>query len=1597
VEANHKKILKAIVLELRHMLEGYYNGSGWHAGDLEQRLNALGVWRDRNPLPADELAGIGSADREARKVVDAYLKLRDEAGVPRDEGVAEFVRETAYTWANRLLALRCMEARELIDEIILQKEVYGGRSLEHNRLAQRHPELCAGEDDGLSAALDDAFAKQTAHLPLLFDPKAPGVALKPGVAALKRALALLSGTEAVRGQEPATSDVFRAPDAFGWAYQYWNTEEKDRVFEKVRTQKGAKIEGADIIPATQLYTESYMVKFLVQNSLGATWAGIKPDTKLTAGWEYYVNDADRAAVEPKSVREITFLDPACGSGHFLLEAFDLFYRMYEEEGEVTGPEDTCRSILEHNLYGIDIDERAVQITEAALWMKAAETVSQTTGSTSFSAVPANLVATNIRLPEGVDHLKAFLTKHPDDKDLSPALEIVFEGLQHAEELGSLLQIEKPVEAKLRELQVQQEQLRSTGGVQTHLYKPTVVQGQLPMGVQNFQTWKAGILQRLSSHFRQESESGSVDVFFNRSAGRGIKILDILAARYDVVAANPPYMGNKNFGDTLRAYIFSRYAPAKRDLYAAFVLRCTQLARDGGAVAMVTQQTWLFLRSFSDLRATEGQAGVLQRNSLRVLAHLGPRAFAEVGGEVVQVCLFVLWNEPPDAGAKTHAIKLTSGSVDDKKRSLERECKTPSRQTFVVRQSDYLALPESPVAYNLPPTLVRLIQQQSVLSRFARVRQGMKSGNDRRFFRFFWEHPNHSARWVWLLKGGGYSKWRGLEWFSADWEHAGARIKRFNEKNGDSWSRNVTATEYYFKPCLTYTQMASGSLCMRFAQGAVFNMHGTSVFLDHTAEKKKSYFAGVLNTRVVSFVERVLSQSLVISAGYLERAPLPPERNVERIERLVRACAQLKARLLARNPVERAFEQVDTAEYDNLKTMVVAQLKSEYLLWALLCSLESSIEEAVEEAFDLPEAELQSILENTGTPVGWFPAVAGLGFSEVPDFDSELVSEPVYADVFRSVRTTIPADPLLPSKVESLFHELVRGSKESVDEEDDWPDVDQESLATDDLRIPIPSESIVESCAARAEIHPISVYRLLDQILSGSLATSAEHCRMVERLLTQVILNILGYRWPTEDKTQQKSTVNDDAGGIVPVNVADESSLYRRVQDSLSKQFVRSDLRSVERDVQQIAGISLQRWISDGFFPHHVAEFKRRPIAWQLRSNSTKLRNKSTFSAFICFHKVNANTLATIQSQYVRPLKQRHETEMRGIESIPQNARSDRQQERLTELMDLISELRVFDEQLEEISRSGFGPEKLRPQLRQYAIDDAMLCLKAQWLHNLSHTISTGPLATWRDKANDTKLHPSLAQWVEDAMFRLRQHCLTVGPSAPRADTLQDDPTSASLASLICKKPDEMVQVPLKLACTDWWSPLAEAVLAPIRAQIKTAKDELKTLKEEDYSKAEDPFKRRKEIDARTRELKESVKRWERDLNEKTAAADELREEITAWKCPEARTWEDWLAAQPMYDAISGLDGVHHPPQTVAEWVAQECAYAPDINDGVRVNIAPLQKAGILAAEVLAAKDVDKAIADRAEWRADERRWCREGKLPQPGWWPMEKTNASGQD
>ncbi|MFH1148385.1 MAG: DNA methyltransferase [Pseudomonadota bacterium] len=670
MDSQYKSQLRSIVLNLRHVLEGRYDDRGVrHPGDLEERLAALGVRRDREAMPIEQLSHLSEEDHRARQIMDAFVQSQVKSGRAREEAIREFLQECAYTWANRLISLRCMEARGLVDELILQKEGYGHRSLKHYRLARQNPELCAGEDDGLYAVLFAEFEERKQEgLPLLFHPDEPVIALRPGVAALKKCIQLLS----------APDEVFAAPDALGWAYQYWNTEEKDRVFAKVRTVKGAKIEKGDIIPVTQLYTEPYMVKFLVQNSLGALWMAMYPDSRLCESWAYYVRDADRAPVERKSLERVSFLDPCVGSGHFLLEAFDLLYAMYEEEGELDGPTEICEAILSHNLYGIDIDERSIQIAACALYMKAKEK------DRDFRPKRINLVATNIHPGTDTDHLAAFLAKHPEDKPFQSTLRIIFDGLRHADELGTLLQIEEPVEKDFRFLKAREDE-RKTGppkqeAIFREMEKPE--QQPLPLGDLSYEEWKSGLLARLSAHFQEEFASADFSTrFFGETAGKGLSLFDFLSRRYDVVATNPPYMGSKNMGTIVKQHVESHFPAGKRDLYAAFILRCLELARpETGRVAMVTQQSWMFLRSFADLRALDeekvkkavGFKGILRGTSIEVLAHLGEHAFHDSSAAGAFVVLFTLAKKAPANDHHLTAFRLIGPKSPEEKDRLLRQ-------------------------------------------------------------------------------------------------------------------------------------------------------------------------------------------------------------------------------------------------------------------------------------------------------------------------------------------------------------------------------------------------------------------------------------------------------------------------------------------------------------------------------------------------------------------------------------------------------------------------------------------------------------------------------------------------------------------------------------------------------------------------------------------------------------------------------------------------------------------------------------------------------------------------------------------------------------
>lgn len=1589
MESELKKTLKAVTLELRHLLEGRYGQGGqWKPGDLEQRLASIGVRRDRASVPVDELGHLTDEDRQARKFVDAYLKLRDEAGLERSEAVAEFVRETAYTWANRLLALRCMEARELIDSVILQQEAYGGRSLEHHRLAQRHPELCAGDDDGLFAVLYKVFRAQAGRLPMLFDPQAPGISLRPSAAALKDCFGLLSlNPDTLRkyrvrlAEDEAASpgakppNPFTASDALGWAYQYWNTEEKNRVFETVRTVKGAKIAGADIIPATQLYTEDYMVKFLVQNSLGATWMGMHPGSKLAEKWEYYVKDADRAPVEKKPVREITFLDPACGSGHFHLEAFDLLYAMYQEEGELTAPEEICNAILTKNLFGIDIDPRAVQIAEVALLMKAAEK------AFDYKGVPTNLVAATSSHLKG-EAWEEFLAGFEREPSVARVLRSFARTMEHIDEIGSLARPAEDLREIIKEEHATWERQVSEKKEANYIFpemNEAIVSGQLPFqeisddefGDRLFYRAKAGI----DAFTERARASGDFeDQMLGSETRAGFRLVDLLSRRYDVVTANPPYLGSKHFSTEMKEYITRYFPTGRRDLFSAFILRCQLIASESGRVGIVAQESWMFLKSFAELRAVFGSndhncTGLLRATTIEIIARLGPGSFSEISGEVVKTSLLLFSNDAPNSSHELTILAPSAATdVEAKAQALRAggDCHRHRQATFIQEVAG------SSISYWIPPDLWNLLEHNRRLSDIARARKGMTTMHNERFLRWVWEAPG-SQRWIPFVKSLPFCRWRAPQTHRVDWQFNGMRAKTFVAEGygGGSWSRAIANVDLYFKSGCWCSIVCGGTPSFRLLQGAIFETKTIAVVPDDAVDATQ--LMAYLNTNFVVYLLRAFSPGLETLPGAVERLPLPDN--------------------LSRFYAPRT-EGMGVGAYSYVSSMIGPACSgdtfsnfSDFRFHADTIALADSVaqhwnEFEVVRAFNLPDSVQRHILDLTGHGSAALRVLDG--FDKLPD-GTNTPSE---------VSAWIATQPRYKMTPEELarFNDRLRRVYEAGLGLDEAPDDDASDGSDDEdgealvgTRLPIPPESFLEDLAQKVELHPISVYWLLrDGIEREGWRCLPEELRWWGDRITVTVLRLIGHGWP--NATVSSDPIPDWAapGGIIPLTpITNESMLIERV---------RQRLRADEIDAADCAEVMskpLDDWLATEFFKYHTKQFKKRPIAWQLQSDKFTAKKPPAFACLLYYHKLDADMLPKLSSQYIGPSRQRLETELRGILAIAADARSERQVKRRGELDDAILELQKFDTVLATVARSGFVAEVLR----QNAVDDAMLALKARWLRRLTELIAKSPLRDWLAATDRTELHPDFRVWVADVLTHLDYFCARVGPKAPDQSKLTSDPIAADLAKLITPHANEMLKNSLELACDQWWKQFDEVVLGPDKDRIKTLREEQRSGEEQLAADPPPLAVEARDLKYRVKEIKEEVKILTAKIKRKAALANTVRTQIEGWQSKEPAGWGDWLAGQPLFDRIASLDGRRSAPTTIAEFITQESLFAPDINDGVRVNIAPLQKAGVLAADVLAAKDIDKAIADRAEWRADERRWVREGKLPQPGWWPEENSRT----
>ncbi|MEA3252802.1 MAG: BREX-1 system adenine-specific DNA-methyltransferase PglX [Pseudomonadota bacterium] len=768
----------------------------------------------------------------ARRERPQAIKKLEEAVT--DQGKEQVIERVAYIWFNRFCALRFMDVNR-----------YNRIGIVSPAEGQFQPEILA---DAKMGHIDEEMVSEPTRQKIftLLDGKTPsqdpqGEAYRLLVVAacnywysampflferiddyteLLMPDDLLSGNSILAyTREAMTPDTCKDVEVIGWLYQFYISEKKDQVFADLKKNK--KVTPENIPAATQLFTPHWIVRYLVENSLGRLWMLNRPDSGLIERMDYYIQpeEPETDFLRINSPEEIKVCDPACGSGHMLTYAFDLLYAIYEEEGYE--PADIPAKILTHNLYGIEIDERAGELAAFALTMKAR---SKQRRFFRKPVQPNICVLESVRFDEG--ELKEYMEFVGYDLFTAP-LQNTLRQFEEADNFGSLICPDvTDVDDMLR------------------ILEPKNVSNQLFISMTHHKVLQA------------------------------LRQADYLSPKYHVVIANPPYMGGKGMNGRLAAWVKDNYPNSKSDLFAMFIERNLDLAQKHGAVAMITMQSWMFLSSFEALRAR-----VLGQNTLLSMAHLGARAFDSIGGEVVSTTAFVLENSNR-LDYKGGYLRLVAGNSEAEKDAAIREAVMNPDCGWLYHASaiDFKRIPGSPISYWVNDN-VRAAFDDAAVEDVAIPKFGMSVGDGERFIRFWYEIGTASIgsncnsedifaeggyKWCPMDKGGEYKKWYGNQCHVVLWENRGHEIRNFARSA-------VRSPQYFFKPHFSWTLVASGAFSSRyFPHGYILDTASNCIYFEKDSLKFK--LLGFFNSKLSSYLLQLLNPTMNFSCGVVGKLP-----------------------------------------------------------------------------------------------------------------------------------------------------------------------------------------------------------------------------------------------------------------------------------------------------------------------------------------------------------------------------------------------------------------------------------------------------------------------------------------------------------------------------------------------------------------------------------------------------------------------------------------------------------------------------------------------------------------------------------------------------
>ena len=854
--------------------------------DIQYRAGLMGITAEgiKNALPQStpnmEFYDIGTA--EPYSITGEAIQQRKKLGVilrqkEKDSDYATaykyILEEVAYTWFNRLIAIRFMEVNDYLPSHIRVLSSETGKVEPDLVTTPFDTELDftpAEEENILRLKTDNAldelfrllFIKQcnalNEILPALFEKTNDYTELLLNLSVVDQDGVVYHLIHDI-DENDFNIEKGGQVEIIGWLYQYYNTEPKNAAFAK-----NGKITKDEIPAVTQLFTPDWIVRYMVQNSLGRlfidkrknegvfadgrgldemTWDEAE-EKRITAEkhlaeqmeWKYYLPEAAQTKEvreqldkiqqqsEYKDVRDIKVIDPCMGSGHILVYAFDVLMQMYEDAGY--NQRDAAKSILENNLYGLDIDDRAYQLAYFAVMMKARQYNRRILNGETTCQVYAIQESNNINRT----HLK-YLGAGMDDLEVNTArvqVEGLLDTLRDAKEYGSILKVES-------------------------------------------YNWE--LLRRFVSAADAGDQVTLDSAGLEVTVAQLLTLIDIaetIAQKYDVVVTNPPYMAISNGDARLNEYVKKNYPDSKADLFAVFIECCSAMTEQNRYQAMITQHSWMFLSSFEKLRKK-----LLRKDTIN-MAHLGPRAFEEIGGEVVQTTSFVM--------RKSHVAEYKGTYcrlIDPPTQRGKEDMFLAGKNRYTAQQSNFSKIPGSPVAYWVSDLSFQCFAAGLLFS-YAETKQGFKTGDNERFLRLWYEcsvdkesfSGDKEKKWFPCTKGGEFRRWYGNFEYIVDWKNDGYKIKNFFDSNGKLRSRPQNL-QINFTKQLTWSSISSGNISFRqVADYFMYESKGPVL----TPKIDFDLMLAYLNTKVYQYFISVVAPTLDYSEGAVLRVPYVELRN-----------------------------------------------------------------------------------------------------------------------------------------------------------------------------------------------------------------------------------------------------------------------------------------------------------------------------------------------------------------------------------------------------------------------------------------------------------------------------------------------------------------------------------------------------------------------------------------------------------------------------------------------------------------------------------------------------------------------------------------------